>query len=139
LAIEPIARGLNAEVKIHTDSQYLQLGMTAWLKKWKSRGWESNSGSPVVNQDLWLNLDEVSSGLNVEWLWVRGHVGQPENEVADQMAGAAARDQAGKTAHLTQEQASSGEFAATTATGRPRATVIEVDTQMSDSDIASLI
>lgn len=77
--------------------------------------------------------------LDVNWKWVRGHAGHPENEVADQMAGAAARAQTGQSIHLTAEQVRSGEFAATTSTGKPRAAVIEVDTELSDTEIAALV
>ena len=73
-------------VELVTDSQYVKQGITAWLPGWKRRGWRAASGQPVKNQDLWEQLDALTRTHNVEWFWVRGHSGHPENERADRLA-----------------------------------------------------
>jgi ribonuclease HI len=73
-------------VRVHTDSQYVQKGMTEWLPGWKRRGWKTAGKEPVKNEDLWRSLDTLAAGHRVEWLWVRGHAGHPENERADALA-----------------------------------------------------
>lgn len=73
-------------VRIHTDSQYVQKGMTEWINGWKRRGWKTASKEPVKNEDLWRTLDTLAAGHQVEWLWVKGHAGHPENERADELA-----------------------------------------------------
>jgi ribonuclease HI len=73
-------------VRVHTDSQYVQKGMTEWLQGWKRRGWKTAGKEPVKNEDLWRALDALAAGHRVEWLWVRGHAGHPENERADALA-----------------------------------------------------
>lgn len=75
-------------VDLHTDSQYLQRGITEWLPNWKSRGFRRKGGE-VLNADLWRLLDEVSARHEVRWLWVRGHAGNPMNERCDELAAAA--------------------------------------------------
>ncbi len=72
--------------RVHTDSQYVQKGMTEWLQGWKRRGWKTAGKEPVKNEDLWRALDTLAAGHQVEWLWVRGHAGHPENERADALA-----------------------------------------------------
>lgn len=79
------------DLKIHTDSQYVMKGATEWIEGWKARGWRTAAKKPVENQDLWEQLDELLAKHNVEWEWVRGHSGHPENERADKLA-VAARD-----------------------------------------------
>ena len=74
------------QVALTTDSQYVKNGITQWLKGWKSRGWKTASKKPVKNQDLWERLDSIVAKHDVEWHWVRGHAGHPENELADQLA-----------------------------------------------------
>lgn len=74
------------EVRVVTDSQYLQRGITEWLPKWKTKGWKAASKKPVKNVDLWKALDELALKHSVEWLWVRGHSGNPGNELADSLA-----------------------------------------------------
>lgn len=74
------------EVALTTDSQYVRKGITEWIVNWKKRGWKTASKKPVANADLWQQLDEVSRQHQVEWHWVRGHTGHPENERADQLA-----------------------------------------------------
>lgn len=73
-------------VVLHTDSQYVQKGMTEWLPGWKARGWRTASRQPVKNADLWQLLDELSQAHQIEWRWVRGHDGDPGNERADELA-----------------------------------------------------
>jgi ribonuclease HI len=73
-------------VRVHTDSQYVQKGMTEWIHGWKRRGWKTAGKDPVKNEDLWRTLDALAAGHQVEWLWVRGHAGHPENERADELA-----------------------------------------------------
>jgi ribonuclease HI len=73
-------------VRIHTDSQYVQKGMTEWIHGWKRRGWKTAAKDPVKNEDLWRTLDALAAGHQVEWLWVKGHAGHPENERADELA-----------------------------------------------------
>ncbi|MFA7503798.1 MAG: ribonuclease HI [Burkholderiaceae bacterium] len=75
-----------SEVTIHTDSQYVQKGITEWMRNWKARGWKTADRKPVKNADLWLRLDELRAGHRVEWRWVRGHSGHPGNEAADALA-----------------------------------------------------
>lgn len=73
-------------VRVHTDSQYVQKGMTEWIHGWKRRGWKTAGKDPVKNEDLWRTLDTLAAGHQVEWLWVKGHAGHPENERADELA-----------------------------------------------------
>ena len=75
-----------SEVDLYTDSQYVQKGITEWLRSWKARGWKTASREPVKNADLWRRLDEVSSRHQVRWHWVRGHSGHDGNERADALA-----------------------------------------------------
>jgi len=75
-------------VRVHTDSQYVQKGIQEWLKNWKRKGWKTSAGQPVKNQDLWEALDRQATEHQVEWHWVRGHAGHPENERADALANA---------------------------------------------------
>ena len=74
------------EVVVHTDSQYVQKGMTQWLANWKRRDWRTADKKPVKNADLWQELDELVSRHDVTWKWVRGHAGDAGNEMADQLA-----------------------------------------------------
>jgi ribonuclease HI len=73
-------------VELHTDSQYLRLGITQWLAGWKRNGWRTAARQPVKNVDLWRRLDEAAKRHRVEWHWVRGHAGHDENERADELA-----------------------------------------------------
>ncbi len=75
-----------------SDSQYLVKGMREWLPGWKSRGWKKKGGA-ISNLALWKELDRVAARHRVEWRWVRGHAGHPENEYANHLATRAARDQ----------------------------------------------
>lgn len=74
------------QVRVHTDSQYVQKGMKEWLPNWKARGWRTADKKPVKNADLWQELDALAAQHELSWLWVRGHAGDPGNERADQLA-----------------------------------------------------
>ena len=76
-------------VILYTDSQYLRDGITKWLPLWKTRGWRTADKKPVKNVDLWQRLDAAAASHNIEWQWVRGHAGHPENDRADTLARAA--------------------------------------------------
>lgn len=73
-------------VILSTDSQYLQMGITKWLPNWKKRGWRTAYNQPVKNQDLWERLDQAVQRHSVEWQWIRGHSGHPENHAVDELA-----------------------------------------------------
>jgi ribonuclease HI len=83
-ALESLKRP--STVEVHTDSQYVQKGISEWMTGWKRRNWRTADGKPVKNQDLWLQLDALSQLHRIEWKWVRGHNGHPENERADALA-----------------------------------------------------
>ncbi len=74
------------EVVLTTDSQYVMKGITEWMPNWKKRGWKTATKEPVKNADLWKLLDEQVNRHKVTWKWVRGHIGHPGNERADQLA-----------------------------------------------------
>ena len=76
-------------VAIHTDSTYVKDGITQWIVNWKRNGWKTAAKKPVKNVDLWRALDDALIGHDVEWHWVKGHAGHPENERADALARAA--------------------------------------------------
>ncbi len=76
----------SVRVQVHTDSQYVQKGISEWIYNWKRRGWRTADKQPVKNADLWRMLDEEAARHRVEWFWVRGHNGHPENERADVLA-----------------------------------------------------
>lgn len=81
-------------VRVHTDSQYVQKGISEWLPAWKARQWKTAGGQPVKNRDLWEALDSLAASHRVEWHWVRGHAGHPENERADALANLGVTQQA---------------------------------------------
>jgi ribonuclease HI len=74
------------KVRLHTDSTYLKDGITKWINNWKRNGWRTAAKKPVKNADLWQLLEEVMKSHDVEWHWVKGHSGHPENERADELA-----------------------------------------------------
>ena len=90
MALEALKRP--CRVTITTDSQYVMKGMTEWLAGWKAKNWKTAARKPVKNAELWQRLDQAIAPHAVEWEWVRGHDGHPENERADQLA-VAAREQ----------------------------------------------
>lgn len=84
VALETLKRPMKA--RIHTDSTYLRDGITKWIHDWKKRNWRTADKKPVKNVDLWQRLEAALERHDVEWLWVRGHAGHPENERADALA-----------------------------------------------------
>ena len=89
-AIESLKRPVRA--RVHTDSVYLRDGITKWLANWKNNGWRTAARKPVRNIDLWQRLDAALADHEVDWKWVKGHAGHPENERADALARAAIKD-----------------------------------------------
>jgi ribonuclease HI len=75
-----------SRVRVYTDSTYVQKGISEWIHDWKRRGWRTADRKPVKNEDLWRRLEELAGGHEVEWHWVKGHAGHPENERADVLA-----------------------------------------------------
>jgi len=73
-------------VRVHTDSQYVQKGMTEWIAGWKRKNWRTSAGAAVKNADLWQTLDAAAARHRIEWIWVRGHNGHDGNERADALA-----------------------------------------------------
>jgi ribonuclease HI len=82
------------DVDLTTDSQYVRLGITQWLANWKKNNWKTSQKEPVKNQDLWRRLDAACQGHKVNWHWVKGHAGHPENERCDELARVAATNNA---------------------------------------------
>ena len=74
------------KVLLTTDSSYLKDGITTWIHNWRRNGWKTASKKPVKNVDLWRTLEDALGRHDVEWVWVRGHAGHPENERADELA-----------------------------------------------------
>jgi ribonuclease HI len=74
------------DVKIYTDSVYVQKGMTEWITGWKARNWRTADKKLVKNDDLWKLLDGVANQHKIEWIWVKGHAGNIGNEKADALA-----------------------------------------------------
>lgn len=73
-------------VKLYSDSRYVLQGITEWMVNWKKRSWKTAAKKPVKNEDLWRRLDSVMQKHQVDWIWVKGHSGNPGNEKADQLA-----------------------------------------------------
>jgi ribonuclease HI len=83
-ALETLSRP--CRVRLHTDSQYVQQGISRWIHDWKRRGWRTADRKPVKNEDLWRQLDELAGRHEIEWIWVKGHAGHDGNERADALA-----------------------------------------------------
>jgi ribonuclease HI len=83
-ALESLTRP--SQVRLHTDSVYLRSGITSWLAGWKRNNWRTAGKQPVKNEDLWRRLDSVAARHEIQWLWVKGHAGDPGNERADALA-----------------------------------------------------
>jgi ribonuclease HI len=94
-ALEALPPG--SRVRLYTDSQYVQQGISEWIHAWKKRGWLTADRKPVKNADLWRRIDELASAHEIEWLWVRGHTGHPGNERADELANLGVAEIAGNT------------------------------------------
>ncbi|WP_265570449.1 ribonuclease HI [Sphingomicrobium nitratireducens] len=82
-------------VELTTDSVYVRDGITKWIHGWRKNGWKTAAKKPVKNADLWQALDEAQSRHRIDWHWVKGHSGHPENERADELATAQAKNWAG--------------------------------------------
>jgi len=83
-ALEALKRP--SAVELYSDSSYLKDGITKWIHGWKRNGWRTSAKKPVKNEDLWKKLDDLRTRHDVEWHWVKGHAGHPENERADELA-----------------------------------------------------
>lgn len=81
------------EVEVITDSEYVAKGMTTWIHDWKRRNWRTKAGTPVANQDLWMQLDAEASTHKINWTWTRGHSSHADNIRCDELATSAAREQ----------------------------------------------
>ena len=88
MAVIEALRALKGPVqaRVHTDSQYVQKGISEWIHGWKRRGWKTAGKEPVKNEDLWREMDRLAAQHKIEWIWVKGHAGHPENERADVLA-----------------------------------------------------
>ena len=101
MELTAVIRGLEAlrrpcRVAVTTDSQYVRKGITEWIERWRRNGWRTADRKPVKNEDLWRRLDELNAAHAVEWHWVKGHAGHPENERADRLASRAIDGLAGR-------------------------------------------
>lgn len=83
--LESLKRGVG-QVHLHTDSTYVKDGITKWIHGWKKNGWKTAAKKPVKNKDLWQRLEAALSDHELEWHWVKGHSGHPENERCDELA-----------------------------------------------------
>jgi ribonuclease HI len=83
-ALEALTRP--CQVALHTDSVYVRDGITKWIHGWRRNGWKTADRKPVKNAELWLELVEAAAPHKVEWHWIKGHSGHPENDRADQLA-----------------------------------------------------
>ncbi len=91
MELTAVIKGLEAlkepcRLSITTDSKYVMSGVTEWMPKWKRNGWRTSDKKPVKNIDLWRRLDELAAPHEIDWKWVKGHSGHPENERADRLA-----------------------------------------------------
>ena len=83
-SLEVLKRTCN--IIITTDSKYVKNGITEWIHNWKKNGWKTANKKPVKNKNLWIRLDEAISEHKIEWEWIKGHSGHPQNERADELA-----------------------------------------------------
>jgi ribonuclease HI len=80
-------------VEIVTDSQYVKNGITKWIENWKRKGWVTGEKKPVLNKELWVELDELARNHEAIWQWTKGHASHEDNNRCDELANAAARQQ----------------------------------------------
>ena len=80
------------EITVFTDSTYVQKGINEWIDKWKINGWRTSNRKDVKNKDLWVQLDSLNSEISINWMWVKGHSGHPENDRADFLANQGVRN-----------------------------------------------
>ncbi len=98
-----VIKGLDAlkrescDVRVVSDSTYVLKGISEWLPNWKKRGWKTAAKKPVLNADLWMQLDELAARHTIDWQWVKGHNGHVENEIADELANLGIESQASPT------------------------------------------
>ena len=83
-ALNTLKRG--CAIDLYTDSAYVKGGITGWIDGWKRNDWRTAAKKPVKNVDLWQALDEATARHRIDWHWVKGHAGHPENERADELA-----------------------------------------------------
>jgi ribonuclease HI len=88
VALETLSEGCT--VVLHTDSQYVRQGITEWMPNWVRRNWRTSGGAAVKNRDLWERLHAATARHRIDWRWVKGHSGDPDNERVDALARAAA-------------------------------------------------
>ena len=81
------------QVEVVTDSEYVKNGITTWIHSWKKNGWKTAAKKPVVNQDLWMELEQATAGHDIRWTWTKGHANHEDNNRCDELATRAARDQ----------------------------------------------
>jgi ribonuclease HI len=81
------------QVEVVTDSEYVKHGITQWIHGWKRNGWRTSAKKPVVNQDLWMELDRLCEGHTIQWTWTKGHANHADNNRCDELATRAARQQ----------------------------------------------
>ena len=88
LAVIMALKAINtkSEITVFTDSTYVQKGISEWIGKWKINGWKTSNKKEVKNKDLWILLDNLTAQLKINWAWVKGHSGHPENDRADYLA-----------------------------------------------------
>lgn len=93
-AIEGLKRLREAcTVEVVTDSNYVKNGITTWIHGWKRNGWKTKDKRPVVNQDLWMELEQLTSAHTMTWQWTKGHASHDDNNRCDELASQAAREQ----------------------------------------------
>ncbi len=83
-ALSALKRPVSA--RLHTDSTYVQQGISSWIHGWKKNGWKTKAKEPVKNVDLWQALDQAQAPHTIDWIWVKGHAGHVENERVDALA-----------------------------------------------------
>ena len=98
MELRAVIEGLRAlpeqcKVIVRSDSQYVQRGITEWIARWKSNGWKTRDGRPVLNRDLWQELDKLNSSFTSNWRWIKGHTNDADNIRCDLLAKKAARQQ----------------------------------------------
>jgi ribonuclease HI len=81
----------NVKIDLTTDSKYVKDGIESWIIKWKTNGWRTSKRKPVINQDLWRELDSLNTKLKPKWHWVEGHSGNKYNEMVDELANSEAQ------------------------------------------------
>ena len=98
MELTAVIEGLRAtkepcQVEVVTDSEYVKNGITAWIHNWKRNGWKTAAKKPVMNQDLWMDLDREAASHDIRWTWTKGHADHDDNNRCDELAARAAREQ----------------------------------------------